>query len=54
VRLRHPTYPLVTEADAPLPAGAPEGDWRIARSRPADDVNAQVREAIAASPAPSD
>jgi hypothetical protein len=43
----------VTEADAPFPAGASEGDCRITRSRPADDVNAQVREAIAEAPAAS-
>jgi hypothetical protein len=43
----------VTKADAPIPEGASEGDCRITRSRPADDVNAQVREAIAEAPAAS-
>jgi hypothetical protein len=32
--------------DAPFPAGASEGDWRHSRSRKADDVNAEVREAV--------
>jgi hypothetical protein len=36
----------VTKADAPFPTGASKGDWRFARSRKADDVNAEVREAV--------
>lgn len=47
VHLRHPDYRLVTAADAPFPAGASEADWRHTRSREADDVNAEVREAVA-------
>jgi hypothetical protein len=46
VHRRHPTYRLVTRADAPFPAGASEGDWRLSRSRQADDVNPEVREAV--------
>jgi hypothetical protein len=46
VHLRHPTCRLVIKRDAPFPAGASEGDWRLARSRQADDVHAKVREAV--------
>ncbi|HEY3792451.1 MAG TPA: hypothetical protein VGM09_11520 [Bradyrhizobium sp.] len=46
VHRRHPSYRLVTSADAPLPAGAAEPDWRHTRSREAGDVNTDVREAV--------
>jgi hypothetical protein len=46
VHLRHPNYRLVTRADAPFPSGASENEWRLARSREAGDVNAEVREAV--------
>jgi hypothetical protein len=35
----------VTKADAPFPSGTSEDEWRLTRSRQADDVNAEVREA---------
>jgi hypothetical protein len=46
VHIRHPTYRLVTDADAPFPSGASEHDWRFTRARAADDVNAEVRDAV--------
>jgi hypothetical protein len=36
----------VTKADAPFPSGTSEDEWRLTRSRQADDVNAEVREAV--------
>ena len=47
VHRRHPAYRLVTMAGQPFPAGTSESDWRQTRTRDADDVNAEVREAIA-------
>jgi hypothetical protein len=46
VHVRHPSYRLVTRADAPFPSGTSEDEWRLTRSREADDVNAKVREAV--------
>jgi hypothetical protein len=46
VHVRHPSYRLVTRADAPFPDGTSESEWRLTRSRHSDDVNAEVREAI--------
>jgi hypothetical protein len=46
VHVRHPSYRLVTTADAPFPAGASEDEWRFTRSRKAGDVNAEVRDAV--------
>jgi hypothetical protein len=46
VHVRHPDGRLVTRADAPFPSGASEGGWRLTRSREADDVNAEVRDAV--------
>jgi hypothetical protein len=46
VHLHHPSYRLVTRADAPFPVGASENDWRFTRAREAGDVNAEVREAV--------
>jgi hypothetical protein len=46
VHVRHPSYRLVTRADVPFPSGASESEWRLTRSRHADDVNAEVREAV--------
>jgi hypothetical protein len=46
VHVRHRSYRLVTRADAPFPGGTCESEWRLTRSRHADDVNAEVREAI--------
>jgi hypothetical protein len=46
VHVRHPSYRLVTRADAPFPSGTSEDEWRLTRSRQADDVNAEVREAV--------
>jgi hypothetical protein len=46
VNVRHPSYRLVTKADAPFPSGTSEDEWRLTRCRHADDVNAEVREAV--------
>jgi hypothetical protein len=46
VHVRHPGYRLVTKADAPFPSGTRKSEWRLTRSRHADDVNAEVREAV--------
>jgi hypothetical protein len=46
VHVRHTSYRLVVKADAPFPDGTREDDWRLTRSRHADDVNAEVREAV--------
>jgi hypothetical protein len=46
VHVRHTSYRLVIKADAPFPDGTCEDDWRLTRSRHADDVNAEVREAV--------
>jgi hypothetical protein len=46
VHVRHPAYRLVVQADAPFPSGTSESEWKLTRSRKADDVNAEVREAI--------
>jgi hypothetical protein len=45
VHARHPSYRLVTRADASIPSGTSESEWRLTRSRHSDD-NAEVREAI--------
>ncbi|MCK1517097.1 hypothetical protein IVB22_32260 [Bradyrhizobium sp. 190] len=37
----------MTSADAPFPDGTSESEWRLTRSRHADDdVNVEVREAV--------
>jgi hypothetical protein len=36
----------VIRADAPFPDQTSESAWRLTRSRHADDVNAEVREAV--------
>ncbi|MEH2569539.1 hypothetical protein [Bradyrhizobium sp. AZCC 2289] len=36
----------MTEADAPFPSGTSEDKWRLTRGRHADDVNAEVRDAV--------
>jgi hypothetical protein len=46
VHVRHPTFRLVIKADAPFPSGSSEDQWRLTRSRDADDVNAEVRDAV--------
>jgi hypothetical protein len=46
VHVRHPTYRLVIKADAPFPLDTDESEWRLTRSRHADDVNAEVRDAV--------
>jgi hypothetical protein len=46
VHVRHPSYRLVTRADAPFPSGRREREWRLTRRRHSDDVNAEVREAV--------
>ncbi|KWV54289.1 hypothetical protein AS156_00735 [Bradyrhizobium macuxiense] len=46
VHVRHPTYRLVVKADAPFPSAASESEWRLTRTRGADDVNPEVREAV--------
>ena len=46
MHVHHPSYRLVTRADVPFPSGTSESEWRLTRSRDADDVNAEVREAV--------
>jgi hypothetical protein len=46
VHVGHPTYRLVTQADAPFPSGTRESEWPLTRSRHSRDVNAEVREAV--------
>ncbi|WGR92237.1 hypothetical protein MTX26_18900 [Bradyrhizobium sp. ISRA443] len=46
VHVRHPAYRLVVKADAPFPPATSEGEWRLTRTRRADDVNPEVREAV--------
>ncbi|MBR1232958.1 hypothetical protein [Bradyrhizobium sp. AUGA SZCCT0182] len=46
VHVRHPSYRLVTKADAPFPSGTSEDEWKLTRSREAGDVNAEVRDAV--------
>jgi hypothetical protein len=46
VHIRHPDYRLVIKADAPFPSDSSEDEWRLTRSRHADDVNAEVRDAV--------
>ncbi|MBR0871230.1 hypothetical protein JQ633_12735 [Bradyrhizobium tropiciagri] len=46
VHVRHPAYRLVVKADAPFPEGTSASEWQISRSRRADDVNREIREAI--------
>jgi hypothetical protein len=46
VHIRHPDYRLVIRADAPFPQLSDESERRLTRSRHADDVNAEVREAV--------
>jgi len=36
----------VTKADAPFPSGASEDEWRLTRGRHADDVTAEVQDAV--------
>jgi hypothetical protein len=44
--VRHPSYRLVIRAGAPFASATSESEWRLTRSRHADDVNAEVREAV--------
>ena len=37
----------MTRADAPLPPDTSESEWRMTRGCHSDDVNAEVREAVA-------
>jgi hypothetical protein len=46
VHVRHPDYRLVIKGDAPFPHLSSEDQWRLTRSRHADDVNAEVRDAV--------
>jgi hypothetical protein len=46
VHVCHPSYRLVTRADAPFPDQTSESEWRLTRSRHSDDVNTEVREAV--------
>ena len=46
VHVRPPSYRLVTRANVPFPSGTSESERRLTRSRHADDVNAEVREAV--------
>jgi hypothetical protein len=46
---RHPDYRLVTLVKAPFPEGARKDDWQSTRTRQADDVNEDIRRAVARS-----
>jgi hypothetical protein len=46
VHVRHPSFRLVTRADARFPDGTTESEWQLTRSRQSDDVKAEVREAV--------
>ncbi len=46
MHVRFSDYRLVVKADAPFPHETREDEWRLTRSRKADDVNAEVREAV--------
>ena len=46
MHVSHPDYRLVIKADAPFPRGTDKSEWRLTRSRHAEDVNAEVREAV--------
>ncbi|WP_407164620.1 hypothetical protein [Bradyrhizobium sp. ORS 111] len=45
VHVRHPAYRLAVKADASFPSATSEGEW-LTRTRRADDVNPEVREAV--------
>ena len=42
MHVSHPSYRLVVMADAPFPPDTRESEWRLTRSRRADDVNAEA------------
>jgi hypothetical protein len=46
VHQRFPAYRLVVRADRPFPSDTTREEWRLTRRREADDVNAEVREAV--------
>jgi len=46
VHRHHATYRLVVRADRPFPSDTTREDWRLTRRREADDVNAEVRDAV--------
>jgi hypothetical protein len=46
VHIHHPSYRLVVPVDRPFPSGTNKEEWRLTRGREADDVNAEVREAV--------
>lgn len=46
VHRRHSAYRLVVEAEQPFPGETNESDWRLTRTRAAEDVNAEVRDAV--------
>jgi len=46
VHLRHANYRLVVRADRPFPSETSRAEWRLTRSRTADDVNTEVRETV--------
>jgi hypothetical protein len=46
VHQRFPAYRLAVRADRPFPSDTTREEWRLTRRREADDVNAEVREAV--------
>jgi hypothetical protein len=46
VHIQHANDRLVVRADRPFPSETRREQWRRTRNREADDVNAEVREAV--------
>ena len=46
VRVRDPSYRLVTRRDVPLPEETSEDEWRLPRSREVSGVNAEIGDAV--------
>jgi len=46
VHIAHPNYRLVIRADRPFPSETSKEQWRLTRRREADDVNAEIRDAV--------
>jgi len=46
VHIQHANYRLVVRADRPFPSETRKEQWRLTRNREANDVNAEVREAV--------
>jgi len=46
VHIEHPNYRLVVRAKRPFPLETSKEHWRLTRRREADDVNAEIRNAV--------